>query len=84
MIVLLSVDGRNYLPPNVGQVYGIHGVSPVDCYEGSGPFTTNFTTCRTEGRCVKLTVVTLGSVSQLQLNFRARKLIDKDETRLSF
>ena len=91
VIVLLSVDGRNYLPPNVGQVYGIHGVSPVDCYEGSGPFNTNFTSCRTEGRCVKLTVVTLGSVlvsqqlKHLQLNFRAiarrsRKLLGKDGT----
>ena len=70
MICSTSVDARNYLPPSVGAVYGIHGVSPVDCYEGSGPFnSTTFTSCRTEGRCVKLTVVTLGSVmDQLQLN----------------
>ena len=62
-LCLISVDARNYLPPNVGQVYGIHGLSPVDCYEGSGPFnSTTFKTCKTEGRCVKLTVVTLGSV----------------------
>merc|ERR1712072_812890 len=60
-----TVEGRNYLPPNVGQVYGLHGVSPVDCYEGSGPFNSStFTTCRTEGRCVKLTVVTLGKITE--------------------
>merc|ERR1712241_73391 len=58
-------DARNYLPPNVGQVYGIHGLSPVDCYEGSGPFnSTTFKTCKTEGRCVKLTVVTLGKITE--------------------
>ena len=47
---MISVDARNYLPPNVGQVYGIHGLSPVDCYEGSGPFnSTTFNTCNWGG-----------------------------------
>ena len=31
---------------------------PITCYEGQGPFQENFTTCETEGRCVKLTSLT--------------------------
>ena len=35
-----------------------HPPSPITCYEGQGPFQVNFTTCETEGRCVKLTSLT--------------------------
>ena len=52
------MEARNYIPPSVftSHLPAVTAqVSPITCYQGLGPFNENFTTCETEGRCVKLT-----------------------------